>query len=257
MIGNLSYLWALIRCNMRFYKTEYWRLFIMSSFMMIQNFMFFILWIILFSTAKELKGWNMADIARMSGIIASAVGISLFFFNGSRQIAYKIQDGSLDSFIARPRAVLPSLMLSSTSSASLGDIFYGPLMWLFFGDVTWAQVPILISVTLISSVIFSAMTVIVFSIAFWMKSEATRFTEQMFLVLIIISCSMPHGQPEAVQWLMKTILPAWYVIYLPTELVKNFDIKIFAGLIGAAIIYASAAALIFKAGLRRYINSLT
>lgn len=192
----------------------------------------------------------------MYGILASGVGLSLFFFNGPRTLAYRLQDGSLDDFLTKPRAPLPALIVSSSSPASLGDILYGPLMWLALGNVSWGQVPLLIFLTIVAAVIFSSMMVIIYSIAFWLKGS-TRFPEQLFIMLIIFSSVMQHGQPIVVQIIMYTIMPAAFIVYLPTQLVQSFDWQIFGLLMAAAVFYVGAAIMIFNAGLRRYIRAQT
>lgn len=255
MRRSLSYLGALLMANMRFYKNDRRRLFVMSFFMMCQNALFFSLWIIIFDAMGTLKGWNLSDMARMYGVVAGAIGGSMFFFNGARTIVYRIKDGSLDTFLSRPRAALPSLLTSSSSLASLGDLLYAPLIWVVLGQVGWSDAPLLLLVTALSCVLFTAMTVIVYSLGFWFKGDS-RLAEQLFMVLIIGTCNIIHGQPFMVRLAFMTILPAWFISYLPTELLRNFDPALLALLFGAAVFYSFVAALVFQAGVRRYKRSL-
>ncbi len=251
LFSSLSYLWALNAANMKFYRPEWKRLLIMSFFMIVQNSMFFVFWVIFFQTVSNLKGWRLSDVARMYGIVASSVGLSLFFLSGARSIARRIQDGSLDVFLTRPRSVLPALLMSYSSSASLGDILYGPLMWAALGDVTWAMAPQLVGLTLLSSVVFTSATIIVYSLAFWLKGN-TRFSDQLFEMLIIFSANIQHGQPFGVQIVMYTIIPAAFIALLPVRLLSAFDPLLFAELLAATVFYALLAAWTFRAGVRRY-----
>ncbi len=250
-LKKLSYLYALMTANMKFYKPEWKRLLIMSLFMIVQNTMFFILWILLFQNISGLKGWGLTEVARMYGIIASSVGLSLFLFNGARSIAYRVQDGSMDDFLVRPRSVLPALLMSGSSPASLGDILYGPLIWAFLGDVTWNMAPQLVGLTLVSMTIFTSMTLIVFSMAFWLKGNP-RFSEQCFEALLIFSVSIQHGQPLGVRLIAYTVIPAGFITYLPTRLIGHFDPALLAQLLVATVFYAAFSVWIFNAGLRRY-----
>ncbi len=255
MKKNLSYLWSLMAANMKFYAAERKRLIIMSFFMIVQNSMFFALWAIFFQNVSDVKGWNLTDVARMYGIIASSVGLSLFFLNGPRTLAYRIQDGSFDLFLTRPRAPLPALLTSSSSSASLGDILYGPLIWLALGEVTWAMIPQLVGLTLISSLIFTSATLTFYSIAFWLKGNA-RFPDQLFEVLIIFSATIQHGQPFGVQIIMYTLVPAAFIAMLPTELVGRFDPVVLGQILLAAVFYAALAVRVFNAGIKRYKDAM-
>ncbi len=248
---HFSYLYALMSANMKFYKPEWKRLLIMSFFMILQNTMFFVLWVILFQNISSLKGWGLIEIARMFGLVASSVGLSLFLFNGARSITYRVQDGSMDDFLVRPRSALPALLMSGSSPASLGDVLYGPLMWATLGDVTWSMVPQLVGLTLLSAIIFTSMMIIVFSLSFWLRGNS-RFSEQLFETLIIFSMSLQHGQPLGVKLIAYTAVPAAFIAYLPTRLIGHFDPALLAQLLVATVFYAALSVWVFNAGLRRY-----
>ncbi|HAX91268.1 MAG TPA: hypothetical protein DCY07_03545 [Rhodospirillaceae bacterium] len=255
MKRQISYLWALMTANMKSYNAERKRLFVMALFMMIQNAMFFGLWVIFFQTVGDLKGWKLVDVTRMFGLAASAIGLSLFFFNGARTLAYRVMDDSIDSFLTRPRKALPMLLMSSSSPASLGDITFGPLLWLTLGEVPLSLFPWFVLLTLFSALIFTAATLMMFSIVFWLKTSS-RFPEQLFEMLIILSSNILHGQPFGVKALMFTIIPAGFISYLPAQLMRGFDPLLFGILLVATVFYAALAAYIFNAGLRRYVRGV-
>lgn len=253
--NELAYLFALLAGSMKSYGPERKRLLIMSVFMMIQNSMFFALWIILFGTVRDMNGWQLQEVARMFGITASAVGMSLFFFNGARTIAYRILDGTLDSYLTKPRHPLPALLFSSSYPASLGDIFYGPLIWYFLGNLEgYQQWGIIILVTLLAAVVFISTSLIFYCIPFWLKGN-TRFPEQLFEMFIIATTNILHGQPLGVKIVVFTLIPAAYVAYVPVLLANHFSWGPLLILISAACFYAWAAIKVFNAGVRKYVQS--
>lgn len=254
MRKQLSYLWALVCANMKSYAPDKKRVIVMSLFMMMQNTMFFALWIILFGAVKDLNGWQFQDVTRMFGFAASSIGLSLFCFNGSRSIAYRIQDNTLDTFIAKPKAVLPALLTSSSSPASLGDVLYGPFLWICFGNVSLMEFLVLSFLTINATLLFTALSVIVFSFSFWLKGNA-RFGDQLFEMLIILSANITHGQPFVVRLITFTVLPAAFINYLPVEIVKSFNPYYLFGVIAATVFYGWVAIWVFNAGLRRYIEA--
>jgi len=256
LLDQIDYLWALVRANMRGYAADRTKLFVMSFFMLVQDAMFFALWIIFFSSISEVKGWKLEELSRMFGLISCAIGLSLFFFNGARTIAYRVQEGTLDALIARPRNVLPALLLSSSSPASLGDIFYGPLLWAALGNMSWGEWGLMIFLTVNAALMFTACTIAIFSTSFWLKGN-TKFPEQLFEMLIILSSGIVHGQPLLVKIVMFTILPAAFMSYLPIELVRNFAWDSFALILGSTVFYGWLSVVLFKAGLRRYVNSMS
>lgn len=251
---QLSYLWALITANIKSYAPEKKRLFIMSLFMVIQNTIFFALWIVFFDNVSDVKGWRLAEIAQMFGIGSSGIGISLFFANGARTIAYRIQEGTLDGFITKPREVLPVLMTSSSSPASLGDVFYGPFMWAMWGDLSWSNAPLLLALTLIAAALFTAFVIAIFSVSFWLKGNA-RFPEQLFEMMIIFTTNVVHGQSFKIKLLTFTVIPAAFINFVPILLLKDFSWLLFASLVAVTIVHCWLAVKIFNAGLRRYVNS--
>lgn len=256
MSKTISYLFALLLANMKSYAPDKMRLFVMALFMMIQNSMFFVFWIILFESVSDLKGWRLEDFALMYGMVSSGVGISLFFCNGARTIAYRIQDGSLDSFIAKPRAVLPLLLFSSSSPASLGDILYGPLMWSLFVELTFEKSVALGLLTVNAALLFTALTVIIYSLGFWLKNNP-RFHDQLFEMLIILSANVTHGQPVLVRMVLFTLIPTAFMNYLPVELVRGGDPVQCLLVVGASVFYGGVAIMIFNAGIRRYVGGLS
>jgi len=255
MQKQFAYIAALVLANMKSYGPEKKRLFIMSFFMVVQNSMFFVLWIIFFSNVKNLEGWQLRDIARMFGFLAESVGLSLFFCNGARTIAYRIQDGSLDSYITRPRGELLPILFSASSPASLADILYGPLIWFALGDVTWGDVPMLMAGSLLAALIVTAMLVSIYSIAFWLKGSS-RLSEAL-VEMMLVSSNMIHGQPFFVKFVLFTVFPTAFITHVPTVLLQSFDVQIFGVFVVATIGYIWIAMRLFKAGLRRYVNAQT
>lgn len=254
LFAYLDYLAALFIANMRPYKADKKRLAILATFMMLQNSLFFSLWIVLFDTFGNIKGWALQDMARMFGLLAGAIGIALSFFNGVRQISYKIQDSSIDALIARPRSVLPALLLSGSSTANFGDLLFAPILWFTLGNVGLSDMPFMLLLLVLVTSLFMSMLIIIYSIGFWFKGDS-RFPDQLFMTLIIGSQTVVHGQAFWVKLALMTLIPAWFTNYIPTMLMRAFDPVLFAWLCGAVVLYGALAIMIFNAGLRRYVRS--
>ncbi|MFA6280529.1 MAG: ABC-2 family transporter protein [Bdellovibrionales bacterium] len=253
MRGTLSYLWALMMANMKSHGAQLRRLFVMSFFMMIQNTMFFIIWILFFQSVSDLKGWQLPDYMRLIGIFASSFGFCMFFFYGVRNIAYWIQDGSLDAYITRPRAVLPAVLMSASSPASLGDILYGPILWLTLGGMPLSSLPWFLVLAMMSATLLLSVLIIMYSLSFWLKGSP-RFPDQLFEMLLIFTGNILHGQPFALKAVAFTIIPAGFITYIPVQLTREFDATLCALLIGAMIFYGVLAVIVFNAGVRRYVR---
>jgi len=162
MKKTLAYFWLLVAANMKSHAEKKRRLFVMSFFMMLQNAMFFAIWVFFFQSVGDLKGWQMPDYMRLISIFASSFGIAMFFANGVRNIAYWIKDGTLDLYLVRPRAVLPALAVSASSPASLGDIVFGPLLWVTLGGMPFATLPWFMVLALLSAMVLFAVMVLMY-----------------------------------------------------------------------------------------------
>jgi ABC-2 type transport system permease protein len=250
-MGYLAYILALFRANMRAHHAEKRRTIVLGGFMLLQNLMFFTLWIVFFGSVGQVKGWHLQDVALMYGTLATAVGFTVFACDGVRTIAFRIQDGSIDSFLTTPRHSLPALLLSRSNPASLGDILSGPIYWFWFGDATIAQLPELIMLSLFGSIIFLSALIAFYSIPFWLQRSG-RFADQLFEMLIIFSSIPQHAQPIGMQFVMFSVMPAGFISLIPISLLHDFNVPMFILLAAMAAIYPALAVLIFNKGVKRY-----
>ncbi|NTU76439.1 MAG: hypothetical protein HGA90_01245 [Alphaproteobacteria bacterium] len=248
---RIAYLGALLQANWKTHLLGFKRTAFLSVMMLLQNLMFFALWIIFFGSVGQIKGWVLKDVALLYGSIAFSVGLAMFFCDGARTIALRIQDGSLESLLTQPRHPLPSLLLSRSNAASLGDLLSGPVYWFCFGGLSITQLPALIGLSLLAAVIFLAATLMFFSLAFWLRRSG-RFSEQLFEILVIISALPQHGQPFGVQLIMFSVLPAGFISLTPVSLMRHFEAGQLAALIAAAIVYVGLSVIVFHVGLKRY-----
>ena len=135
-MSYLSYIFALLAANWREHYTDIRRALFLSGFMFVQNFLFFLLWVLFFGSIGEIRGWRLHDVSLLYGVVTFAVGLSMFLCDGIRNLPLRIQDQSFDAFIVRPRHPLPALMFSRSNASSLGDLLSTPLYWFVFGDMT-------------------------------------------------------------------------------------------------------------------------
>lgn len=242
---------ALFWANARVHVIDWRRTLLHSFFMMLQNTVFFMVWVFFFNDLKQVGGWGLQEVSMLFGLIATAIGTGLFFFDGIRTLASMVQDGSLDSYLTRPSHALPAVFFSRTCAASLGDILTGPLYWLVFCDVTWRQYLALFALSMIGAVIFTASLAMICCLSLFLKN-AGRLTDQL-MDMLIISCSIPlHTQPLGIKILLFTLMPTAFVSYVPILLMKEPSALLLAALLGAMGFYAVLAFAIFNRGVARY-----
>ena len=251
---QLSYLYALFKANWKGYSTDGWRTATLSFVMLLQNLMFFMLWVVFFGAVGKVKGWQLQDVALMYGLLASAIGTSLFLFGGVRTIAMRAYDGSIDAYLTRPRHPLMPILMSKTDAPSLGDALSGPILWFSFGNLALADFPRMLMLDILAAIIFTAAATMIYSLAFWVH-RGGRFSDQMFEIIIIFSSIPQHVQPLGIKVLMFSVLPAGFICMIPVSLMHDFDVATFMGLVAAALIYVALAIAVFSAGIRRYVSS--
>jgi ABC-2 type transport system permease protein len=247
-----GYILALLSANWREHYADIRRVLYLSGFMYLQNLLFFLLWVIFFSSVGEIRGWRLQDVSMLYGFVAFAVGFAMFVADGVRTLPLRVQDQSFDAFIVRPRHPLPALMFSRSSAASLGDVLSAPLYWFAFGGIGLGDVPMLAAVALLAAAIFQAATVLVYSVVFWLPGGG-RFSDQLFEILIISSTVPQHNQPLAIKLALFTAIPAGFVSLMPVSIMKEPGALALAGLVVAALAYGAVAVAVFNAGLKRYV----
>lgn len=252
-MNSLAYVAALLRAGLAEHRTDIKRTAILSGFMFVQNFLFFTAWLVFFGSIGEIRGWRLEDMSLLYGLVAAGVGTAFFLCDGVRTLPFRVQDGTLDTLIVRPRHPLPALLFSRSSPASLGDILSAPVYWFVIGHAPLSQFPLLAALSLMGGVILLAILLMFYSIALWLPKSG-RFADQLFEMFIIFMLIPQHRQPLAVKALMFTLMPAGFTSLIPVLLLRQFDATTFAILAVATVVYAALATLVFNAGLRRYVR---
>jgi len=86
--------------------------------------------------------------------------------------------------------------------------------------------------------------------AFWARVFFMFVNNFIFLVIFAVYPStIFRGWLKVVLY---TAIPAGFVTYLPVTLLREFSWPRLGAILGAAVVYAGIAVLVFGAGLRRY-----
>lgn len=223
----------------------------LSIVMVIQNFIFFSIWVVFFSTFRDIRGWQIEEMATLFGTLAFGFGLAFLVFGGALDIGRIIREGELDTYLGRPKRPLLPLIMREARPASLGDLISGPMLWIAFGGHGLSDLPLLLTLGVLAGVIFLSVAISVQSMIFYIGSVRT-LPDQIFELFVISSSYPQHGHGLALRIAMFTVIPAGFAAWLPVLTVSDFAAWKLALMFLAASTYLTLAVRIFYSGLKRY-----
>jgi ABC-2 type transport system permease protein len=220
-------------------------------FMFLNNLTFFVFWWALMRRVPDLRGWRLADIQLLFGVVATSVGLTFTVAGGLAHLGHFIDEGTLDTLLAQPKPVLVHALGLRLRVSGIGDLASGIVFIAFSGLVSWRVVPSIVLAIVASTLVFAACGIIFFSLAFWLGKVET-FARQLWDLLITFSLYPEPLFGGVLRLALFTVLPAGLVGYLPAQLVKNASIADAWLLTITSVTYVALAIVVFERGLRRY-----
>jgi len=248
---NISFARALVTTNIKATLALRAAFVIQVVFMALNNFTFFVFWWALMRHVTTLRGWQIADIELLFGLVAAAFGLTVTVAGGVRHLGRFIADGDLDTLLTQPKSVLVHALGLRSQPSGFGDLISGLIFIVWSGQISWRTVPFVVVVIAASALIFVACGVVFFSLAFWLGRVETVAT-QLWELLVTFSLYPEPLFGGTLRLVLFTVLPAGFVGYLPVHILRAPSIASVAMLLLAAIGYVWMAVLIFERGLRRY-----
>ncbi len=249
--GTLRFLGALVSTNLKAslaLRGAFWaRVF----FMFVNNFIFLVMWWVFFERVDDVRGWKLADTAAVYGVAAGSFGLAVIFGNGVQYLARQIYEGDLDSVLSQPKSVLLSAITSHSEPAGWGDLFSAAVLFAVCGYVTPGLIPLCLVLCASGAILFLSTGVLISSTAFWLGNMQS-ISRQGFHFLVIFSVYPSTIFRGWLKVFLYSAIPAGFVTFLPVSLLREFSWLKFAAILGAAVVYAGIAVLVFTLGLRRY-----
>lgn len=249
--STLRFALALVAINLKSSFALRGAFWLQASFMVANNLLYFTFWWLFFDRFEEIRGWRLADVGALFGIVASGFGMAVVFAGGMRDLSRTIVEGDLDAFLTQPKSSLLHVVGSRTQASGWGDLCSGCMLLFFSGVVTWRTLPAALFAMLLSATVFIASGVILHSLAFWL-GRIESIARQAWDFLITFSIYPRPLFAGFLKILLFTLIPAGFIGYLPVELVRNFEWTGLAAAVGGAAGYVALALWVFGLGLRRY-----
>jgi ABC-2 type transport system permease protein len=219
--------------------------------MMLNDFIYFAIWIIFFDRFKEVRGWGIHDMYVTYGILASGVGIAEFLFGNAFVLSDIINQGRLDYYLSLPRPVLLHTIASRTMAVGMGDITYGFLSYALSGQFSWDGLLRFIVASILAAIIFTAFLVSIQSLAFWM-GRISNFSSFIFNAVITFGIYPITLFDNYAKLILFTVIPAAFIGAVPAAFIVSFTWRSLLELLAGAVVFLTLALTIFRVGLRRY-----
>ncbi|NOT03546.1 MAG: hypothetical protein HOP27_02990 [Anaerolineales bacterium] len=219
--------------------------------MIVNNFIYFAIWIIFFNKFKDVRGWGVNDMYVTFGVLASSFGLVSLLFGNTFTLSDIIAKGRLDYYLSLPRPVLLHTVASRTIASGMGDFLYGFISYCLSGYFTWDGLARFALAALLAATVFGAFLILTQSLAFWFGSMS-NFSGLMLNAMLTFGIYPITLFDSYAKLILFTIIPAALMGAVPAEFIRAFTWEVLGQLLLGAIGFLALAIFVFHKGLRRY-----
>jgi ABC-2 type transport system permease protein len=229
-------------------RRSFW---VQVTIMILNDLAWVAFWLLFFAEVGDVRGWNSERVLVLFAILTMVAGISLGIVANARKIGELAADGELDAVLALPVSSLSYLLVRRVDTAMLGDLIFGPVLFLLAGEPTLERTVIFVLASLCGAAVMVGFLVLMGALTLFIggRGEQADLGFQAILILASYPLDIFAG---ATKLLLFTALPAAFVTGLPSRLIDDFRWTTAAGLIAAAAVFVTLGAALFYLGLRRY-----
>lgn len=250
-MSTLRFLFAIWKANLQSVMEYRISFLVQAGGMMLNNAIYFLVWIIFFDRFKEVRGWEIGDMYVTFGVSASAFGLVSLFFGNAFNLGDIITRGRLDYYLSLPRPVLLHVLVSRSTPHGAGDFFYGILSFAASGYFSGLGLARFLLAMLLAATVFASFLIIVQSLAFWM-GNASNLVALANNAMITFAIYPINIFDSGAKLLLFTLIPAALMGAVPASFAIAFTWQALAQLLTGALALLALAAAIFHLGLRRY-----
>lgn len=212
---------------------------------------FLILWLIFFTKFPAIKNWEFEDTALLLAIGWFTYALNALFAGGIFRLSKIITQGSLDFYLVSPHHPLWQIAISRTELSAIGNILSMLIMFIASGPLSIQKVILFTGCSLISAGIFFNILVIVNSLTFFV-GPFDVISQHITLLIYNFIYYPPVIFSGFLKIITYTIIPAYFIGYLPTYLIKEFRWSLFIIFVCYWFITFILSLFLFNEGLKRY-----
>jgi ABC-2 type transport system permease protein len=184
-------------------------------------------------------------------LIAGGFGVSVVFFGGVRNLAETIHEGAVDGFLSQPKPALFHALSAQTRASGWGDLAACVFFFVVSGYAGGFGALRATVAVLAAAAGITAAGVLFHALAFWL-GPVQALSRQLWEFLITFSFYPETLFGGALRFALYVLIPAGVVAWLPVDFFRGFSWERLAALLGATAAIVLLAALVWRAGLRRY-----
>jgi ABC-2 type transport system permease protein len=219
--------------------------------MAINDVFFLFFWWMVFQQTGNLGGYGFRDVMSIWALSASTFGLLHIVFGNVGRINAIVQSGELDIFLLQPRDPFIHLHAARMNFSAWGDFVYAII--LFFAISGWnpGKWLLFLIFTIAGALLLGAVLSMADALVFYWgdSSGVTRLVTEFMLNFSLYPDSIFR---PGVKWVIYTVLPTAFVVFVPYRLMLAFNLPVCLGVLAIDIGAVILARQIFKAGLKRY-----
>lgn len=231
---------------------EYRVSFIIQTFgMILNNSAFIFFWWILFNNVKTIGGYGFKDEMMLWAMMSTSFGICFIVFGNVNSITRMILNGELDTYLLQPKDPLLNILCSKTVVSAWGDTMYGIILFFVIKGLNIKAFALFMLFCITGAIMFSSVLVFFHALSFYTGN--TEGLTQLVTEFMISFSIYPEGIfSGAIRFILYTIIPAAFMVYIPAGIIHQFSIVKVMEVLGASLTWIIIAYAVFYKGLKKY-----
>jgi len=231
---------------------EYRAAFFIQVFgMILNNASFIVFWAVLFHRSESIAGYSFQNVMFLWTLASTGFGLAAVFLGNWLHLSRIIYNGELDVYILQPRNIPLNLLSSRMNISGWGDILFG--IGLFFATQPLGLVSVILYIylSILTGLGLAAINTAYHSLSFFL-GRAEEIADLGLNGLLSFMTYPPGLFQGALKWVLMTLLPAFWISYIPEELFRSFSWQKFVFITLTDIILIGCCIGFFYLGLKKY-----
>ena len=221
------------------------------SLMVANDVTWILFWAFFFHSVGTIRGWSSHDVFVLFSILLVAAGVALGLLANCRRVGQLAADGALDETLTLPVPTLPFVLSSRIDAANVGDLLFGPVLFLAAGHPTPERTLVFVFGSIAGTAVLVGFLVACGALTLFVGGRGEQADLGFNAILILASYPLDLFG-GATKVLLFTAVPAAFVTGLPARLVRSFDPSVALLLAAVAVGFLALGWGLFAVGMRRY-----